>query len=216
MILKLAVVFVVLIAFALFIGTYRTGTSSNYSMLSSLLYGNTFSDIRDGSYLFWGYDTFMNNTVIGGKTYLAGILSFIPSSLSEFRTEWSWGRFSTIKMFNGAWPNHFGFRGGNSFEAYVNFRMPGVIIISILKGYIFANMEKMFTIKLYSPLILDSGIKCESIFFMLILNYLYSALNVSGSFSNLYVLLVLIFVLYVAKNVLPFKKKKIKYKCPNI
>lgn len=210
MILKLAVVFVVLIVFALFIGTYRTGTLSNYSMLSSLLYGNTFSDIRDGSYLFWGYDTFMNNTVIGGKTYLAGILSFIPSSLSEFRTEWSWGRFSTIKMFNGVWSNHFGFRGGNSFEAYVNFRMPGVILVSLLKGYIFANVEKAYNINIHDKLCENKKFSPESILYLFLLYYAYATLNVSQTMANLYVIVVLLICLRLVYTILS-SNRNIRY-----
>ena len=179
-------------------------------MLSSLLYGNTFSDIRDGSYLFWGYDTFMNNTVIGGKTYLAGILSFIPSSLSEFRTEWSWGRFSTIKMFNGVWSNHFGFRGGNSFEAYVNFRMPGVILVSLLKGYIFANVEKAYNINIHDKLCENKKFSPESILYLFLLYYAYATLNVSQTMANLYVIVVLLICLRLIYTILS-SNRNIRY-----
>lgn len=206
MIIKIVVIALLLFFLALFLGAYRSGSAAGYSILNALLYGNNFCDIRDGAYMFWGYDVFLNNEVIGGKTYLAGLMSFIPSSLSDFRTEWSWGRFSTMKIFNGAWPNHFGFRGGNWFETYLNFRMPGVIILSIVKAYIFAELEIICNVFIFDRIADSKKIYPGSIVFILLLTYLYSIFNVSGGFSNLYVIIVFILFVKLAYKALSPKK----------
>lgn len=85
-----------------------------------MIYGNTFSDFRDGALIVRQFHFVLNDSFLYGLTYFAGFLSFIPSSLSPFRLDWSWGRFST-NMLNGWTGEHFGLRGGQFMESYINF-----------------------------------------------------------------------------------------------
>ena len=70
----------------LFLASFRTGSEFDVaSSLKTALYGNTFSDVRDGAYIASAWDRFMSTEGLGGNTYLAGLMSFIPSSLSDFK-----------------------------------------------------------------------------------------------------------------------------------
>ncbi len=66
--------------------------------LDSILYGNTFSDLRDGAFILYGYDAKYDDFLYG-KTYIADILSFLPKSKIEFRQIWSYGLFTTTTLF---------------------------------------------------------------------------------------------------------------------
>ncbi len=111
-------------------------------VLGEFLNGNTFSDIRDGAFLLKGMNDRFPNQFLWGRTYLAGLISFIPSSLSGFRREWSYGRFTTMGLFN--WPDHFGFRGGWCMEGYMNFGILGAILSAIIAGWMYGYVERMF------------------------------------------------------------------------
>ena len=120
----------------------RNGIKTNVKdLIFEFLYGNSFSDIRDGAFVLKGWKE-SKLGYICGKTYLAGLISFIPSSMSPFKMKWGWGRFSTEMLFG--WKNHPGLRGGNFMEAYVNFGWIGVIFSAILQGYISAYIENLF------------------------------------------------------------------------
>lgn len=120
----------------------RNGIKTNVKdLIFEFLYGNSFSDIRDGAFVLKGWKE-SKLGYICGKTYLAGLISFIPSSMSPFKMKWGWGRFSTEMLFG--WENHPGLRGGNFMEAYVNFGWIGVIFSAILQGYISAYIENLF------------------------------------------------------------------------
>ena len=82
---------------------------------------------------------------LGGKTYLAALLSFVPGSILKFKRVWYWGYFSTNKLFG--WKNHPGLRGGNVLEAYLNFGWIGVVIAAIIQGYTAAYIENLFSKK---------------------------------------------------------------------
>lgn len=211
MIIRIVICFLILISAALLIGFIRDGGSnmSNFNLINSLLYGSTFSDIRDGAYLFYGYENNFNSKLVLGKTYLAGLLSFIPSYISAFRVEWTWGRFSTVKLFNGLWQTHGGFRGGDSFEAYVNFRIIGVIIASILRGYIFSYVERLFSNYIYDKLKNNAKINVYSIFPMMFLNYIQGFFTMSGSATSIYVYIAFMVIIYSAYFMLPKKQLKV-------
>ncbi|MBR3223989.1 MAG: hypothetical protein IKF78_01560 [Atopobiaceae bacterium] len=106
------------------------------------LNGNTFCDVRDGAYLLMGFENRMNSEFLLGKTYAAGLISFVPSSMSPYRQEWSWGRFTTQKL--SRWKHHFGFRGGNYLESYLNFGVVGVVIVAVVSAVVLAWQEEMF------------------------------------------------------------------------
>ena len=123
----------------------RNGFSINfYSVFCELIYGNTFSDIRDGAFILKGQED-SGLGYLYGKTYFASLLSFVPGSILNFKRVWSWGRYSTCKLFG--WENHTGLRGGNVMEAYLNFGWIGVVIAAIIQGYTVAFIENMFVNK---------------------------------------------------------------------
>ena len=131
-----------LIALGLIIQNIRGGVSSTFSLLEDFIYGNTFCDVRDGGFILYGYSKKYGSAILYGKTYLAGLLSFIPSSISAFRAKWNWGAFSTNTLFG--WQNHPGFRGGIGMEGYLNFGYFGAIIFPALAGCVFGSLEKYF------------------------------------------------------------------------
>lgn len=113
----------------------RAGNISNfniYSMFYDLMYGNTFSDIRDFAWVIGSWD----HNLLYGKTYMAGLLSFIPSAISDFRQEWAMGRFTlhTTGMYSES-TFHGGLRCTIFGEPYFNFGIVGVMIIAFIYGY---------------------------------------------------------------------------------
>ena len=205
MVLKIVIAIFFLIVFGLFINFIRTGDNGTaFNALQSFLYGNTFSDIRDGAYLFYGYENNFDSKILFGKTYLAGLISFIPSYLSKFKLKWSWGRFSSLGLLN--LENHFGLRGGNSFEAYANFRMPGVILFSILNGYLLAIVEESFSDNIYNKIKSGEQINVNSFFYAQFILGLSGFITISSSATTLYTLIVFILIVYVLHAILPTKK----------
>lgn len=183
--LKIIVICLILVFLGLILDFIRSKNGANISfenIINKFLYGNTFSDIRDGAFVLYGFDKKFDN-FLWGKNYLGDIISFIPSAMSEFRRQWSWGNFSTNVLFG--WSNHYGLRGGWFLEPYLNFGWLGVIVISIILAYCYNIVERIF---------------CEQIIYkknknllpyVMIVNnmfiILFSALGVSSGFHNIYV-----------------------------
>lgn len=132
--------------------------------LNSILYGNTFSDLRDGAFILYGYDNKYDG-FLHGKTYIADVLSFLPKSKLEFRQIWSYGVFTTTTLFG--WTNHYGLRGGIFLEAYFNFGYVGVFISAIIFSYITSNIE----IWVYS-IIIKKGSKRDLSFEFIIIDFI--------------------------------------------
>lgn len=111
------------------------------NMIENIAYGNTFSDIRDGAFILYGFE---NNyeKFLYGKNYIADILSFLPRAKFEYRENWSYGVFTTKTLFG--WENHYGLRGGYFLEPYINFGYLGVIIFAIIFAYILSFLENQF------------------------------------------------------------------------
>ena len=164
---------------------------------NELLYGNTFSDIRDGAYILKGFEQNTNGQFVYGKTYLAALFSFVPSSFSTFRYDWSWGRYTTTGLFG--YHNHFGLRGGNAMEAYINFSWLGVIFIAIIQGLIFSKLEKVF----HEIFIKESYcIEGKEFFVFYILFLIYGVFSASSSAYNIYTLIALIVLLVLFSGAL--------------
>ena len=174
-------------------------------MIFELLYGNTFSDIRDGAYILYGYREKFGDSLLWGKTYLAGILSFIPGSLSEFKTTWLWGNFTTTGLFG--WGDHFGLRGGNVMEAYLNFSIVGLVIYAIIQGLIIGFLERNF----YKVFLLDNvKYSGKEYFYLYIISSLNNFFVNTGGMFNLYIdliFIILIIILSNANRAVFFKKR---------
>lgn len=175
------------------ISLFRSGNIIGLKLIiREAFYGNTFSDIRDGAHILKRFSE-KGNSFLYGKTYIAALISFIPSSVSNYRTIWSWGRFSTVYLFNMY--NHLGFRGGDSMEAYFNFGFLGVIFMGMLWGALMGVLERIFYIFIFE----QKQITGKEFFIWMILIDLRSAVIISAGAYNFYVdLLFLILVLCVS------------------
>ncbi len=132
---KMIIIGFIIMTLALYLGFIRDG---NYNFKEFLLnigilifYGNNFSDTRDFAWIlaYWDYEYVL------GKTYLAGLISFIPASLSEYREIWGLGRYTnTYVGFDSSL--HAGLRPGIFGEVFFNFGVAGVFILGIISGYL--------------------------------------------------------------------------------
>jgi hypothetical protein len=113
----------------------RNGKFSLGAMVSgfglSVFYGNSFSDTRDFATVL----SFWDGHYLLGKTYLAGLLAFVPRFLSTFRETWSYG-VVTATMVGFSPKEHPGLRIGAFGEAYLNFGIAGVALLALFIGAI--------------------------------------------------------------------------------
>ena len=124
----------------LYLDAVRSGDSSIINTLAGLVlmtfYGNSFSDLRDFAWVLGTWD----GVYLYGKTYLAAFMSFIPSGLSAFRTQWSIGKVTAIMA--GFDPLvHPGLRPGLFGESFLNFGIFGVIFLGLFLGYIYRYID---------------------------------------------------------------------------
>ncbi len=172
--------------------------------LNSILYGNTFSDLRDGAFILYGYDNKYDG-FLHGKTYIADILSFLPKSKFEFRQIWSYGLFTTTTLFG--WTNHYGLRGGLFLEAYFNFGYIGVCISAIVFSYITSNIE----IWVYSYIIKKS-VKRDLSFDFIIIDFIKNmslAIMITSGISKRYPeIIIAIYLILVSAPIIKNKNLK--------
>lgn len=117
-----------------YMGTLRSGKeyeSNSEFFLFSLLFGNNFSDLRDFAWIL----SYWDKAFLYGKSYLAALISFIPSSLIEFRQHYNIAAYTNdflgfdSRLHPGLRPVIFG-------ESYLNFGILGVMTIGFWGGYI--------------------------------------------------------------------------------
>lgn len=128
---KVGIFAILIIVGVIMLNVVRTGGEAEDSFMDSILYGNTFSDIRDFAWILNGW----KGDYLYGKTYLAGIMSFVPSTFSDFRTEYGLGRVALSLAGIEVESFHGGLRGTIFFESFINFGIIGVIIFSFFYGY---------------------------------------------------------------------------------
>lgn len=131
--LRLVPLAAALLVLAVYIGDVREGQFNLLVTIATLgaklLYGNNFSDLRDFAWVrsYWDGNFFY------GKTQLAGLLSFVPSFLLDFRANWNWGVITTtmVGLNSEVTP---GLRTGPFGEAFFNFGLIGVLAAGLLYG----------------------------------------------------------------------------------
>jgi hypothetical protein len=131
--LRLVPLAAALLVLAVYIGDIREGQFNILVTIATLgaklLYGNNFSDLRDFAWVrsYWDGGFFY------GKTQLAGLLSFVPSFLLDFRADWNWGVVTTtmVGLNSEVTP---GLRTGPFGEAFFNFGLVGVLAAGLLYG----------------------------------------------------------------------------------
>ncbi|MFD2932529.1 O-antigen polymerase [Spirosoma flavum] len=155
------------------------------SFLPEIFYGNTFSDIRDFSWVL-GY---WNREHYWGLSYLAAFLSFIPSSVYSIRDTYGIGKI-TVNTAGLDATTHPGLRMGMFGEMYLNFGIIGVIIFGFAWGYIQRRLDILT--KKYA----DQGnvIKASSV---IIYSAFISYLTVSAGFWGFYITIFLLVSLYL-------------------
>lgn len=191
--LKISKIKIVFAVFGIIVSVMAMGILRNggeFSLLAvffGIAYGNTFSDLRDFSWILSGWD----GNLLFGKTYLAGLMSFIPSSLSDFRETWSFGRVS-LKI-AGIYDEdvaHGGLRGTIYCESFINFGYIGLIAVSTFLGYISAAINywgmRYIRLRQYTKVFAIS-------YSVVIFNWL----SVSSSTFSIYVLLIPLILLNI-------------------
>jgi oligosaccharide repeat unit polymerase len=139
-----------LIAFVFYLGSVREGQYSLVEFFSSIaflaLYGNNFCDLRDFAWIYsaWNHEFWL------GKTYLAGLATFIPRGASDFRGTWSFG--VTTDWIVGLDPLiHPGLKPGTFGEEFFNFGWVGVIGVGLIFGIILRRVDTDVKLALQSP-----------------------------------------------------------------
>jgi hypothetical protein len=113
---------------AVWIGNMRHGTFNPWiavqNFFTHYLYGNNFSDNRDFACLLAYWD----GEFLLGKSYVAGLFSFIPRTLLSLREEWSFALISNhwMSLDSAYMP---GLRPGLFGECFFNFGLPGVAVL---------------------------------------------------------------------------------------
>lgn len=188
------VVFAFLLLFlAIYLGDVREGRYNPSDTLSEIgvkiFYGNNFSDLRDFAWLLSNWDS----AFLYGKTYLAGFVSFVPSSMSSFRRQWNWGSFSThITGLNS--DEHPGLRAGVFGEVFFNFGIIGVLIGGLLFGYITRRLNEHILYVAEQKNEYHAKIEILAGF---IVSSLSSSLLVTAGFFGFYLIVACTLVLYI-------------------
>jgi oligosaccharide repeat unit polymerase len=137
---RIARLSIVILVFAFYLGSLRAGEYDVGDFFDSLafllLFGDNFSDLRDFAWVYSKWD----HVLWSGKTYLAGILSFVPRFLSPFRDTWGLGVATSTAV--GLDPQvHPGLRPGVFGEGYFNFGIVGVIAVGLMVGIVVRRVD---------------------------------------------------------------------------
>ena len=138
--LRIIGVVAAMLAFGLYLGNAREGIYSLGEFFGTLvfliLYGNNFTDFRDFAWMYadWNHQFWI------GKTYLAGLATFMPRGISAFRATWSFGIASgwTVGLDTETHP---GLKPGLFGEAFFNFGLLGVVIAGFLLGVLLRRVD---------------------------------------------------------------------------
>lgn len=138
--LRISSIASVIVVLILYLGNARAG---NYSLVeffgalvTMMLYGDTFSDLRDFTWVYARWD----HVFWAGKTYLAAVSAFVPRFASEFRDTWGLGVATATTV--GFDPHvHPGLRPGAFGEGFFNFGLAGVILVGLMLGVIFRVVD---------------------------------------------------------------------------
>ena len=135
-----AILVFLMVCVGFYLGNIRAGEYSVVQLFVSLafllLYGNNFSDLRDFAYVYSAWD----HRFWAGRTYLAALSSFIPRAASHFRDTWGAG-VATVRTVGLDPQVHPGLRPGCFGEGYLNFGLPGVIIVGLLIGLLSRRVD---------------------------------------------------------------------------
>lgn len=157
--------------------------------LYEIFYGNTFSDIRDFSWVLGYWD----GSHLWGLSYLSAFLSFIPSAFLPFRETWGIGRV-TVNLVGFDPLIHPGLRPGFFGEMYLNFDVIGVVLF----GFVWAQVTQKV-----STLVRKSAVRGDVIAGAgaLTATSFVSYLSNSAGFFGFYVNFIVLAILYVLTRI---------------
>jgi oligosaccharide repeat unit polymerase len=180
--LRLMSMISIIILGGLYLGSVRAGQYSLGDFFelvgAALLYGNTFSDLRDFAWVYalWDHKFWV------GKTYLAALTAFVPRFASTFRDTWGLGVATATTL--GLDPHvHPGVRPGLFGEGFLNFGLIGVVGVGFILGIIARRVDIDVKRAVASPR--PSMMKALA---STMLIGVASAVAISSSFSGVYVL----------------------------
>jgi oligosaccharide repeat unit polymerase len=112
----------------------RSHTGLSFEGLwDEVIHGNTFfANFRDSSYVLMGFEA-NRYPLFYGKTILAGLLGFVPSSVLPFRQQYAWGAV-TLGIVNITNPLHFGLGQVLFADWYINFGTAGIALEGLVIG----------------------------------------------------------------------------------
>jgi hypothetical protein len=145
-------------------------------LILSIFYGNSFSDTRDFAVIL----SYWDGHYLLGKTYLAGLMAFVPRFLSSFRETWSVG-VVTATMAGFSPLEHPGLRVGLFGEAFLNFGVIAVFAMGILMGTVTRLMD--LRMKQSAASLPESGMRIYSYY---IIATVLGAVTNSSNASSLY------------------------------
>jgi hypothetical protein len=162
----------------------------------NIFYGNSFSDTRDFAVIlsFWDGHYFL------GKTYLAGLLAFVPRFLSSFRDTWALG-VVTATMAGFSPKEHAGLRVGMFGEAFFNFGLLAVVLLGLCTGA--ATRLVDLRVKQSIAALPESGVRAYSYFVIL---YTVSVASNSTGASAFYSVLLVFFISWLMLRLFRFLK----------
>lgn len=182
---------IIILLFAVFLSLMR-GTEgidflNEISKISDhIFYRNNFSDTRDFAWVLAYWD----GVYIQGKSYVAGLISFLPSYMSEYREVWSISRY-TNSMVGFDSSIHPGLRPGMFGEAYLNFGIYGVIVLGFMAGSIlrYVSMSIIYIMNR------SRNISCaySKIFIYVVISNFF----MTAGFFNLYVFVFIAISMYI-------------------
>jgi oligosaccharide repeat unit polymerase len=165
---------------------FSIAVSSKY-FVSSLIYGNSFAELRDFAWILSLWDG-----VLGlGRTYLAAFVSFLPRFVSTYRQDNSISIY-TIELLGFDHSTFAGVRPVIYGEAYLNFGLIGVVFIGFITGYVLRYIDyETKKIAKYSSLQIDRLLLIKIYATMTIYNIVLVLQNTAG-FWSIYVLFVIL------------------------
>ena len=100
-----------------------------------VIHGNTFfANFRDSSFVLMAFEA-NRYPLFHGRTILAGLLGFVPSSLLPFRQQYAWGAV-TLNIVHITNPLHFGLGQVLFSDWYLNFGIAGVVLQGLVIGVV--------------------------------------------------------------------------------
>ena len=98
--------------------------------------GNNLIDYRDAAWVFsqWDHQPLM------GKTYAAGMLAMMPSSLLPERKQWHLGQ-TALRIVGWGDYQHFGLRISCFGESFLNFGFAGVVGLAVILGVLLGSLS---------------------------------------------------------------------------